>query len=793
MNTQKFLIAIMFALAIFCSANIYANEKPGKIHGSIVEQHSNQPIPYANVALIDLKTHNIVTGGISSEQGTFVLENVDFARYELQVSYLGYQKCTLAVEVSPENSSCDIGQIKLEPSAEKLNEILVEEERLKGKQEIDRTVYTVNEKIQKLSQNGTDVLKHIPGVSVDFQDNITLEGTGNILYLVNDIPRDQQFIAQLNPADFNKVEVITNPGVEYDADIDAVINIVLKKRPTGGRGGISLTLADPKKIASNHRANLEYGGEKFRVYLSDNLNYQSYKAFSKQETRVGEPGNQTHLIQEGDGYASWTRNNLNYGLDVFINEKNTINYYGSSYIYRSFQDDIDEHGIQKFNNNLVAEYDLLTNMKSIGRGLYNSLYYKHDFKGKRHNFTSQVNYYTYKSDANNEYGFLYTYLDSLLPNPFILNRSEDIENHREMVEWRNDYAVPIGNYNLKGGYWSYYQWYDNYFNNEIGQNRNFIYNELRQEAYVNGNGAFGKLQWNTGIRMIYSRNRIDQKATNTYTEWLPQLSLMYGIKKGQSLRFTARRRIARPSLNQMNPFETFTDSVTINSGNPDLDPQLINRAELQYAINFKSNYIAPKAYFEYTTNSIQQSHSINEAGYTILQPENVGERTEYGLSLTSAVNFFRWFRLNMFGRIYNVKVGGSDNYSESLWSASANGSAIFTPWKERNISFMAITQYMGPRLGHKLVRTRDVLFLVGVNADIKDNFSVKAVFNPMSQKFKYDATERTGTNYYAYQEGRVDVSQLFMVTLSYNFKWGQEPKKLERSTEYESDGGNGLF
>ncbi len=793
MNSKVFLIQILFVLSVLYNTNSYASIEPGKIKGNIVEQNSNEPIAFANVALLNPETKTIVAGVISDDEGTFVLKNFGFNKYELQISFLGYQKCTIPVEVSEGNCPCDVGTIRLTPSAEKLDEILVQEERLKGKQEVDRTVYTVNEKIQKLSQNGTDVLKHIPGVSVDFQDNITLEGTGNILYLVNDIPRDQQFIAQLNPEDINKVEIITNPGVEFDADVDAVINIVLKKRPTGGRGDVNLTLGHPKKIASNHRANLEYGGEKFRIYLSDRLNYQSYKAFTKQETRVGEPGNQTYLLQSGDGYASWTRNNLNYGLDIFINEKNSINYYGSSYIYQRLQDDIDEHGIQKYNNNLMAEYDLLTNMKSIGRGLYNSLYYKHDFEGKQHKFTSQFNYYRFNDDTDNDYDFSYSYLDSVLPEPYILNRFENIDNHREMIEWRNDYSLPIGNYIFKAGYWSYYQWYDNYFKDDTDLQRNFVFNELRQEAYVDGSGAFGKLRWNSGVRMVYSRNRIDQKATNTYTEWLPQLSLMYGIKNGQSLRFTARRRIARPGLNQMNPFETFTDSITINSGNPDLDPQLINRAELQYAINFKSNYIAPKAYFEYTTNSIQQSYSMNESGYTVLRPENVGERTEYGLSLTAAVNFFSWFRLNMFGRIYNVEVAGPHNYSESLWSASANGSAIFTPWKERNISFMAIAQYMGPRLGYKSETTRDIMFLVGVNAGIKDNFSVKAVFNPLSQKFKYGATERTGTNYYAYHEGRVDVSQLLMVTLSYNFKWGQEPKKLERSTEYESDGGNGLF
>lgn len=268
---------------------------------------------------------------------------------------------------------------------------------------------------------------------------------------------------------------------------------------------------------------------------------------------------------------------------------------------------------------------------------------------------------------------------------------------------------------------------------------------------------------------------------------------MYPFKKGQTLRLTARRRIARPNMAQMNPFENFADSLTINTGNPNLEPELINRAELQYAINFKSNYISPRIYAEYTTNSVQQTSYISTNGESVILPDNVGKRYVYGVSLTAAVNLTHWLRINAHGAIYNRAISGEDNYRESLLSSRFSGSAVFTPWKDRPYSFSTITQYIGPRLGYKSETTRDVLFLVQADAGITDNFRATLVFNPLSQKFKYEATERHEENYYDYKEGRVDVSQLLMLTLSYNFSWGKSPKKLERSTEYETDGGNGLF
>jgi len=790
-KTNPFVVLTLVYL--FLAISTLANKNPGIITGSIIQKENSKPVPYANVALLDNHTHQIVTGIISDANGQFTLENIAFNRYELQISFLGFEKKTINLQVNAQNNPLKIGRVILKRSAEQLDEVVVAEERLKGKQEVDRTIYTVNDKIQQTAKDGLDILKHIPGVSVDFQDNVTLEGTGNILYLVNDIPRDQQFVAQLNPGDFNKVEIITNPGVEYDADVDAVINIILKKRPKGGRGGLTLTLADPHKIASNHRGNIEYGGEKFRVFASDRLNYQSYKAYSKQKTRITNNGDITDFTQTGEGYASWLRNSTNYGIDFFINDKNTLNIYGDAYVYVRNQDEFNEQGTETINNELTRKFNLINDQKDIGRGLYNSLYYKHKFNDKGHQITSQFNYYNYKASGNHQYDYRYTYLDSILPQPFELSRNEETENRRNMFEWRNDYSRNIGKFQLKGGYWTYYQWFDNTFNSGASQEEQFQYNEFRQEAYASAASSLGKFQWSLGMRTAWSKSRIDKSATNTYLELLPQLSVMYPIKKGQSMRFTARRRIARPDMAQLNPFEMQTDSTTINTGNPDLKPEIINRAELQYSLNFRSNYIAPRLYLEYTTNSVQQSSYINPDGVSVLRPENVGKRYEYGLAITAAVNLTRWFRINAYASVYGTEVSDEKGYHETLWSSRLNGAAVLTPWEGKPYSFSAITQYIGPRLRYKAETTRDVMFLLQADAGITDNFKASVVFNPLSQNFKYEATERNDNNYYAYQEGRVDVSQLLMLTLSYNFSWGKTPKQLERSTEYESDGGNGLF
>jgi outer membrane receptor protein involved in Fe transport len=791
-SLTKPLLALLLVCQIITLNTFAKNDDPGIVTGTIIEKNTNKPVPYASIAVIQNATGEILTGVISDDEGKFKLNGLPYNAYELQITYLGYKKKNVQVKIDKDHNPVQVGSIALEADAQQLNEVTVTEERLKGKQEVDRTVYTVNEEVKRLSKDGTDVLKHIPGVTVDFQDNVTLEGTGNILYLVNGVKRDQQFVAQLNPDDFNKVEVITNPGVEYDADIDAVINIVLKKAPTGGRGGINVTLADPHKIASNQRANLDYGNEKFRIFFSDRLNYQAYRAYSKKETRITDNQNTTEFQLAGSGDASWLRNNANYGIDLFLNDKNVLNFYGSSNAILSKQKDFNETGIQYLNNELTDNYQLETNLHTAGLGFYNSLFYKHKFDQKNHDISVQLNYYTYSDNSDNTFDYHYNFIDSLLAEPLILNRFEDTRNNRKMAEWRSDYTRMAGKIKINAGYWSYFQWLNNNYNTDALLKTNFKYNELRHEIYTSGSGMISKLRWSAGLRYAFSRSEIDKKATNQYHTLLPQLSLMYEVKKGQSLRLTARRSIVRPGMNQLNPFTANPDSLSMVTGNPDLDPQIINRGELQYAINFNKNYLAPKIFVEYSNNSIQQIQYLNSDGISVLKPENIGEKFEYGLTLTASVKFSKWMKINANTYLYNTQVSG-ESYSDEMVTTGVNGAIVFTPWEQRKINFTSVIQYTSPRLGYKSELTRDVLWLLVADASINENFKLSAVFNPLSQKFKYSATERIDSNYYWYEEGRVDVSQLFMITISYNFKWGNTPKTLERSTDYEDDGGGGLF
>ena len=134
---------------------------------------------------------------------------------------MGYKQTIREVDVLS-SVPIDVGNILLQDSVFVIAETVVTGDRLKGKSEGNKTIYFMNKKIQGASGSAPDVLRHVPGIQVDLKQNISLEGSQNILLLVNGKERDNSFISQLNPARIDRVEVLNAPSSKYDADVSGI-------------------------------------------------------------------------------------------------------------------------------------------------------------------------------------------------------------------------------------------------------------------------------------------------------------------------------------------------------------------------------------------------------------------------------------------------------------------------------------------------------------------------------------------------------------------------------------------
>jgi outer membrane receptor protein involved in Fe transport len=143
------------------------------------------------------------------------------------------------------------------------------------------------------------------------------------------------------------------------------------------------------------------------------------------------------------------------------------------------------------------------------------------------------------------------------------------------------------------------------------------------------------------------------------------------------------RRIDRPTFFQMIPFTDYSDSLNLQRGNPDLQPQFTNTAEFTYEQNFnKSNNLLASVYFKNTNNLITRYQVVEYDSVLMSQQiintyENANSSYLYGLELTSTNAIKKWFSVSTNLNFYQSYIDGSNiegdlTNSQFSWFAKVN-------------------------------------------------------------------------------------------------------------------------
>jgi hypothetical protein len=656
----------------------------------------------------------------------------------------------------------------------------------------------VTAKVHEVSSSGLDVLKHIPSVSVDFQENVTLEGRSDILFFVDDIQRDKDFVAQLDPSSIDRVEIMTNPSSKYDADISGIIHIYLKKEKRYGLSGrVAAGIPSPPNILMNPSASLDYGFSNFRFYVSDRMHYEKFVGYQEANTIKTLDNSIDQQLKKGEGDFNWTNNNLNYGVDWFINEKNTLNFFGNYRIYQSKMSDFDFDSRHYIDEVFTDWEQIGQNNKEAGSSNYFSLFYKLKIDDKKE-ITAQAGYYDYAGENFNN--FRHHILD-ITTGDEIDNylRQDIINNHRNSTKLQIDYTQNFEKSTLELGSKSYYQWYDNKLKGaQDAIESTFVYDEIRQALYANYTHKFDKLVLQAGLRTEYAQTNIDDNAENEYIAWLPMFSLKRQFNKSQSIKMNIRRRIFRPGIDDLNPFEVWSDAAHVSTGNPNLTPAYSNDLELVYSKNFNSNMISPKLFVKYLTDDFHHVSFVNSDNVTETVVDNIGKSWEYGLSVNYALKLAKWWMFAGFASVSNTVIYSDDSFSkmaentQEKISFQTNANSIMTFFKSWN--FMMMLQYRSPYISYQKTSSRDLLWIVGLEKNIFKNGKMQVFYlPPYAREFTFQKRETKTPDLTDSWEGVVKADYLFAIEFTYTFSTGKKVKKLNRANDVESDGNNSLF
>ena len=238
---RKLLSTIAFAFAILLSLN--ASAKTANITGKVFDKETNEPLEYATITLFKAADSTFVAGIITDARGVFILQAGE-GRYYLTIQFMGYKTKKLNVNVGSDGADVDLGKIYIDPDTELLEEVEIVAEKSTMTMTLDKRVFNVGKDLASTAGNAIDVLENIPSVTVDVEGNVSLRGDDGVTILVDGKVSGlvglstQDALRSLQADMIERIEVVTNPSVRYEAEGTAgIINIVLKKDKRKGFNG----------------------------------------------------------------------------------------------------------------------------------------------------------------------------------------------------------------------------------------------------------------------------------------------------------------------------------------------------------------------------------------------------------------------------------------------------------------------------------------------------------------------------------------------------------------------------
>lgn len=262
----RFLVSILtFSAAVTSMAQ--------GITGRVVDE-SNEPLDFVNVVLLNKNDSTFISGTITNEDGGFLFDEAVNAPAFLKFSSIGY--ATISKDVPPAGN---VGVVTLTSESVMLGEVVVKSNRpvtaIKG----DALVTTVAGSQLEHAGTAEDVLVQVPMV-VGRDGAFEVFGKGSpAIYINGRLVRDSNELIQINSADIKNVEVVTNPGVKYDASVSSVIRITTKRPQGEGFSGLLRSvLRENKYFTNSNQANFKYrigGLEVFANFGEATAKFQS--------------------------------------------------------------------------------------------------------------------------------------------------------------------------------------------------------------------------------------------------------------------------------------------------------------------------------------------------------------------------------------------------------------------------------------------------------------------------------------------------------------------------------------
>ena len=639
------------------------------IKGKVLDD-TREPLPFAAILLYQAKDSSLVATAYTDTLGVFSIpfSNKWTSSY-LQVEIIGKELYSSEIFEGPK----DFLEIVLLSSSVELDVVKIGQ-RKKTFIEVTGRGVVLNIAASPIAQgsNAKELLEKIPGAVVNQDGSVSIKGKQQILIYIDGKPtnmslEDLMRLLESTPAsDIEKLEVFETPPAKFDAAGSAgIVNFVYKKgKGLGYNGNIGINAGYGNWHKLSPWAGINYRKRKFNVFGNswyyNKLNDHTATADMIMEEN-GEKSsfyNEFHRVHHPIGYGA------RYGVDYFLNDSVTIGYLGVYYNGEMSGWEPSTVTVTGPASQLYDYIDAIEQFRYYWHGLTHNLNLKKILR-KGGSINVDLDFASRKNgNENSNLNNFFLGSTSLTPN--FVDQGGQTDNL--IYVGKIDYeTVVFKDWGLEAGAKYSHVGTDNEFRSHVGTSElDLVENmdasnsfEYREQIYA----VYGiltkkwKEQWSfdAGLRIEHTAAQGLSPTTSAtfsrvYTNFFPNFSLAYRQADKFSISSSATRRIDRPNYHQLNPFRSQTNNFNFHEGNPTLQPQFTNTANLSIGIRDLWFLTFTASNTQGLMNQvIKQDEELKRQTHTT---ENLDNFYNYSVHLSSPFKPLKWWLVNLNTTVY---------------------------------------------------------------------------------------------------------------------------------------------
>lgn len=636
MTMKQTLISMALILMLALCAKAQNTQHSYTITGVVADSVTHEGEPYATLTIARADSAaKPVKQALTDIKGRFSISSSGTGSYLLMVRSMGRKPMQRAYTVDATTRTIDLGTLLLQDGGNQLETVEVVAYKPLVKADVDKIAYSVEDDPEANTNTVIEMLKKVPMVTVDGQDNIRVNGNSSFKIYVNGKPNNmmtknpKEVLKSMPASSIKKIEVITNPGPKYDAEgVGGILNIVTEGKGPEGYNATFSGRANNSSYGGGLYATVKQGKLTMSVNYNASSNHSPKGYTYSDRSQIGTDGTVTSsTVTDGytKGHSQWQGGDVEASYEI-----DTLRLITGSF------------SLSKFTSKRDALNTAFSTVPATGQRLYGyrspshskenwddysaSLDYQRSFSVKDRLLT--LSYRLESSPSTSDSRYIYTHREAADDWQTFIDRMRDqrMDGDENTMEhtFQIDYTTPFAKhhtweagvkyilrrnksdndrYNLGTG--DKDETYDSDNSSHYRHHNDIL------AAYTGYGLTLDKWSARLGLRYEHTLQKVEYllgRGTNfhkNFDDLVPSARLGYKFSDATNLSLGYKMRINRPGIWYLNPYLDDRIPDAISQGNPNLDTEKSHAVDLQFSsYNSKLTYTLTGTY-RFVNNSIE--------------------------------------------------------------------------------------------------------------------------------------------------------------------------------------------